>query len=226
MCNAVFNSNARSVKVNQQIMGTIKTAEEGLIPDSDSAPVQGEPALERRWMTIEQIAARYQLSTRTIANMMADGRLPYYKVGRAIRFDPEECDCAMRVFRRSSKFDTFIEGETALATHAAGAETSDTSSSEPGRKPRKPLKLQNLVRNKSGDSGQDHLNKKPPKANKTGNSGGNSHHSGTRDNLFLKWRRIPNKMRSNSKMMKSKKTPKTIKTNAFLVTPWIRHVWN
>jgi excisionase family DNA binding protein len=60
---------------------------------------------EESWRTIQQMAARYQLSIRMIAYMAEDGRLPYYKVGHSVRFDPAECDKAMRAFRRASKYD-------------------------------------------------------------------------------------------------------------------------
>ena len=60
---------------------------------------------EQRWKTAKQMAARYQLSVRMIAYLTADGVLPCYKVGHALRFDPAECDLAMKVFRRGSHFD-------------------------------------------------------------------------------------------------------------------------
>ena len=57
------------------------------------------------WKTTAQIARRYQLSMRTIAYLVQDCVLPVYKVGRAVRFNPLECDQAMKAFRRNSKFD-------------------------------------------------------------------------------------------------------------------------
>ena len=60
---------------------------------------------EQTWKTIQQMAARYQLSVRAIAYMTEDGRLPYYKIGHSVRFDPAECDKAMRAFRRASKYE-------------------------------------------------------------------------------------------------------------------------
>ncbi|HZR19083.1 MAG TPA: hypothetical protein VFE51_17480 [Verrucomicrobiae bacterium] len=51
------------------------------------------------------MAERYQLSIRAIAYLVEDRVLPVYKIGRAVRFDPVECDLAMRAFRRNSKFD-------------------------------------------------------------------------------------------------------------------------
>lgn len=50
------------------------------------------------------MAARYQVSVRAIFYMAENGRLPYYKIGRSLRFHPAECDEAMRVFRRASKY--------------------------------------------------------------------------------------------------------------------------
>lgn len=60
---------------------------------------------EQRWKTTKQLAARYQLSVRMIAYLTTDGVLPCYKVGHTLRFDPVECDEAMKAFRRASRFD-------------------------------------------------------------------------------------------------------------------------
>jgi hypothetical protein len=60
---------------------------------------------DRSWETTEQLAKRYQLSIRMIAYMAKDGTLPHYKIGHALRFDPLECDQAMKAFRRASIFD-------------------------------------------------------------------------------------------------------------------------
>ena len=46
-----------------------------------------------------KIAGRYGLSPRPILTFMADGKLPYYKFGYIVRFDPEECDRAMARYR-------------------------------------------------------------------------------------------------------------------------------
>ncbi len=67
--------------------------------------VAGVPKAGKHWMTTAEISGRYRLSIRTIAYMAADGILPYYKIGRAVRFDPSECDTAMKVFRRGYRRD-------------------------------------------------------------------------------------------------------------------------
>lgn len=41
--------------------------------------------------------------------MAKDGTLPYYKIGHAVRFNPAECDAAMKAFRRASHFDAVDE---------------------------------------------------------------------------------------------------------------------
>jgi len=76
-----------------------------------STPAKISDPKDQSWKTIQQMADRYQVSIRTIANMMEDGRLPYYKIGRAVRFDMAECDRALRAFRRASQFgdDTLEE---------------------------------------------------------------------------------------------------------------------
>ena len=84
----VWNRNLRS--------GREAMAHHGRADDSMSKPT---------WKTTVEMARRYQLSIRTIAYLVADGVLPVYKVGRAVRFDPLECDHAMKAFRRASQFD-------------------------------------------------------------------------------------------------------------------------
>jgi excisionase family DNA binding protein len=67
--------------------------------------VAGARKAGKHWKTTAEISDRYRLSIRTIAYMAADGILPYYKIGRAVRFDPSECDTAMKAFRRGYRRD-------------------------------------------------------------------------------------------------------------------------
>ena len=50
-------------------------------------------------ITIRELARRYQVSQRTVHNWKKEGRLGYYKLGRAIRFHPAESDQEIRAFR-------------------------------------------------------------------------------------------------------------------------------
>jgi excisionase family DNA binding protein len=43
------------------------------------------PPRERRLMTVVQLAELWQVSQRTIRRMIADGRLPVRRIGRAVR---------------------------------------------------------------------------------------------------------------------------------------------
>src|SRR5687767_5932104 len=43
----------------------------------------------------QAIAARYGVCVRTIHNEMRKRTLPYYLIGRAVRFHPAECDAAL-----------------------------------------------------------------------------------------------------------------------------------
>ncbi len=52
------------------------------------------------------MAARYQVSVRTIDYWCADRILPYYKRGGVVRFHPDECDAAMKNFRSKSRLET------------------------------------------------------------------------------------------------------------------------
>lgn len=41
-------------------------------------------------LTIDQLAQRLGITVRHVRRLVADKRLPYYKVGRLVRFDSEE----------------------------------------------------------------------------------------------------------------------------------------
>lgn len=66
-----------------------------------------EPQL---WKTRHQMAARYQVSVRTIGYWCDAGTLPFYKRGRVVRFHPQECDDAMKAFRRKSRWEMSGDG--------------------------------------------------------------------------------------------------------------------
>lgn len=54
------------------------------------------------WLNKKAIAERYSLSERQIDYLREKGVLPFYVVpSRCIRFDPKECDVAMKRFRRN-----------------------------------------------------------------------------------------------------------------------------
>jgi excisionase family DNA binding protein len=50
-------------------------------------------------INVKQLARRYGISVRTAHNWKKEGRLGYYKLGRAIRFHPTESDQEIRAFR-------------------------------------------------------------------------------------------------------------------------------
>ncbi len=60
--------------------------------------------IEAVWFTKAQIADRYQISMRSVTNLMRRRILPYVKIGRLLRFNPSDCDNAFTQFQRSSKF--------------------------------------------------------------------------------------------------------------------------
>jgi excisionase family DNA binding protein len=47
-------------------------------------------------VTRQSIAARLGLSTRTIDDLTAKGRIPFFKIGKAVRFDPIEVEAHLR----------------------------------------------------------------------------------------------------------------------------------
>lgn len=54
------------------------------------------------WLNKKEIAERYNLSERQIDYLREKRVLPFYVVpSRCIRFDPKECDAAMKRFRRN-----------------------------------------------------------------------------------------------------------------------------
>jgi excisionase family DNA binding protein len=57
----------------------------------ETTPCPILPKLNRR-----ELSAHLRLSLRTIDNLLKSGTLPYFKVGKAIRFDPAEVESAMR----------------------------------------------------------------------------------------------------------------------------------
>jgi hypothetical protein len=58
-----------------------------------------------KFVTKAQLAEMYQVSTRTIDDWMATGRIPFYKINSLVRFDPQEVANSFRekyrVARRS-----------------------------------------------------------------------------------------------------------------------------
>jgi hypothetical protein len=72
----------------------------------DSKPsTEGLPDPDKTsWLTKKQIARRYNLSERQIDYLREKKVLPYFVVpSRCIRFDPSECDQAMKKFRRNGE---------------------------------------------------------------------------------------------------------------------------
>lgn len=61
--------------------------------------------------TREQIAARYQVSVRTVDYWREDGTLPFHKRGGIVRFHPAECDKAMKTFRQRSRWESSVDDE-------------------------------------------------------------------------------------------------------------------
>jgi excisionase family DNA binding protein len=46
-----------------------------------------------------EIARRYGISQRMIQDWMADGTIPYHKLGYIVRFNPQSCDQALARFK-------------------------------------------------------------------------------------------------------------------------------
>ena len=51
-------------------------------------------------LTIDQLAQRLGITVRHVRRLVAERRVPYYKVGRLVRFDPDEIGEWLRDRRR------------------------------------------------------------------------------------------------------------------------------
>lgn len=54
-------------------------------------------------LTTEQLAEQLSVGKRTIRQWMTDGRIPYLKIGRAVRFDPEKVETALSRYERNTR---------------------------------------------------------------------------------------------------------------------------
>jgi excisionase family DNA binding protein len=60
----------------------------------------------QRLNTKVEIAARLRKTPRTIDTWMADGRLPYYKIGRSVLFDWDDVQRHLNEYFHVSRFST------------------------------------------------------------------------------------------------------------------------
>lgn len=73
----------------------------------------------------EQEAERNSVSTRTINQWMADGIIPFYRVGRVVLFDPDEVDEALaRKFRVAASGERSPRGRPMTRIATVNAATS------------------------------------------------------------------------------------------------------
>jgi excisionase family DNA binding protein len=65
-----------------------------------------EPAIEiESWKSKKQMAAHFNVSTRTIDEWMRKGYLPYFRIGRQVRFKKSDVDEAMnRNFKINGRY--------------------------------------------------------------------------------------------------------------------------
>ncbi|WP_077081847.1 excisionase family DNA-binding protein [Mycobacterium numidiamassiliense] len=54
----------------------------------------------RRWASTNGVAEYLGVAARTVKNMIADGRLPSYRLGRLVRIDLAEVDAALEASRK------------------------------------------------------------------------------------------------------------------------------
>ena len=70
-----------------------------VLTEEDNGRARADGSAKPHWRTRPQMARRYAVSLRSFDNWIAEGRLPMYKIGRSVRFDPAECDAALNMFR-------------------------------------------------------------------------------------------------------------------------------
>ena len=93
---------------SQHFRNADQTAKSRPVVAAAEASVTPEPQLLK---TRHQMAARYQVSVRTVDYWCEDGTIPFYKHGAVVRFNPQECDDAMQAFRRKSRWETSGDAE-------------------------------------------------------------------------------------------------------------------
>jgi hypothetical protein len=149
--------------------------------DASTQGAHDPVASHQAWKTIVEMARRYGISDRMVAYLAEDRILPTYKIGRAVRFDPKECDIAMRLFRRASKFDTQIQEEL-------------TTQLERNRE------LENHANSCAGDPRrlERPLNRKRPKSTKAGEFRGEQ---GPKNHGKTHKRRGPHRLKSSCRML-------------------------
>jgi len=59
--------------------------------------------LEQRLITTPQAAIHLGVSPRTVKNLMRNGKLPYIKIGRSTRFDPDDLATFIARHRRKTR---------------------------------------------------------------------------------------------------------------------------
>ena len=65
----------------------------------------------QKWLTREQMSVRLGVCIRTIDHWVEEGTLPCFKHGGVVRFDPDDCDAALRKFYRRSRWQSEDENQ-------------------------------------------------------------------------------------------------------------------
>ena len=55
------------------------------------------------YLTIREVAVLFRVTRRTILNWQQQGLIPYYKIGRTVRFDPVEIERHLQAHCRAGK---------------------------------------------------------------------------------------------------------------------------
>ena len=80
-------------------MANLHTPSRPTVPDGPNRATRRHPEHRRRYVKLSEVAEYLDVTTRTIRQMIADGRLTAYRSGgRLVRLDLDEVDAAMKPF--------------------------------------------------------------------------------------------------------------------------------
>jgi len=74
-----------SVKVTDGAGGSLSGMHRSKRKDGNDSCTGGNPPMSEGLLTVQQVAENWQVSQRMIRRMIADGRLPIVRLGRAVR---------------------------------------------------------------------------------------------------------------------------------------------
>jgi excisionase family DNA binding protein len=72
--------------------------------DADKIPPTNKPFSKEVWLTLLEVATTLSISIYTLYSWCRKGLLPYYKIGREIRFAETEISETIKKYRRTGRW--------------------------------------------------------------------------------------------------------------------------